>query len=1368
MFKVSLSWVVFSLFFLCGSQTLAAPGIQIQSLKPDYASGKYQESSVDLSVKVTGGFIQVSRSFVDGQWRFNRGAEGAQLSYAREGDAIPESVDISGITYRIDPNSIDSDASGDDPQAVYLQERNNGLLEAESQITKTENNFEWSDSKGNWLSYDGEGQLIEGGDRNTVITQTTRDAQNRIFQVLDAHDNLVMTYEYQGVDSDKIIKIEDYTGRSVSYQWNGDQLTSVTDVRGKTWAYEYTLDGNISARIDPLSNRTKMAYVGGVLTRMTTPNGINTSYSYDYDETRKRYYMRAEDDTGRILEYWYNQDGLLLKTSINGLTVNSTTESADGLNTIRTYTKVGGRSYTQTFNGKNQLIKAVHPDGSIETAEYLGPFNRISKHTDARGEITQFSYDDNGNLITLIEGLGTALQRSVDFTYDEFGQRLSAKYPEDGVTMSANYNTTYDMHGNPDSSKSPLGHTTHYEYSVLGKPKRLQTPAGQVTSAAYDEAGNILSIVDPLNRSYSAVYDDAGQRTSVTYPNGRQQVFEFDTTGRMVSQKALSADGVELTATSMQFNDIEREVATLDAFGNAATQRYNELGQVVYQQNRAGEVTQANYEEGILTSLNLPHFNQYFTYDIKGQANSQTLVWGEGDDERLTQSQQTDTYGAAIQSADGEGNGQQRTYDIFGRVTNVVDALGGKTQFSYDSRNNLLSVTDAEGRITSFEYNQLNLKISESKTPAAGVINKRRYAYNGNGQMIRELLPSGHLKQFAYDAAGQNTIIRFYHKNTLAGVNSSWWAYNWSDIKNLETEYVTRFYYNDMGQVTQLKQDDFEQTFTYTGLGQVAAIETTYPNGLVKAQSYEYDKRGQKTSYTNPEGITYQYSYTANGEIEQVIIPYEGTVSYRGYQSGKPASVLLPGGNQQNMTYDGLGRLTSKDMLDPAGDTLGQMVFDYDKAHNILSIQREFGKLDYSYDSLYRLTSATHPVLEDEVYQYDLVHNRTHRTLTQSDGSETSDNWSYNGANQLTEYSNVSFGYNADGHTIRKSVCTYDDNSVETCEHEYYLYDSRERMVGIEQQTDDGDITVVAEYKYNALGQRYYKKIATTEVYFLYDQTGLLAEYNSAGELIKEYHYTPNSTFMTNPLFQYSKVDDEYFYYLNDHLGTSKKMISRSGSLVWSALSVAFGSSTVSGNIDNNLRFPGQYYDVETNKAYNYYRDYDAELGRYIQSDPIGLSAGINIYGYVGQNPLRSIDPLGLWEVTLAAYRGVGFHFSVGQNPKTDEAFLNFTLGFGFGGGFSYDPDGGGIPGEGDIFIGVTGGMAAAIEGGALQASGGTKFHTGGSRDEGEWNWDAKHTEFESNFTLEGQWTKLSLKAVANVGITFSIQGVDPFEGCSK
>lgn len=66
------------------------------------------------------------------------------------------------------------------------------------------------------------------------------------------------------------------------------------------------------------------------------------------------------------------------------------------------------------------------------------------------------------------------------------------------------------------------------------------------------------------------------------------------------------------------------------------------------------------------------------------------------------------------------------------------------------------------------------------------------------------------------------------------------------------------------------------------------------------------------------------------------------------------------------------------------------------------------------------------------------------------------------------------------------------------------------------------------------------------------------------------------------------------------------------------------------------MRFVGQYYNAESGLHYNYFRDYDPELGRYIQGDPIGLAGGINTYGYVGGNPLSYVDPYGLSKLTIS------------------------------------------------------------------------------------------------------------------------------------
>jgi len=80
----------------------------------------------------------------------------------------------------------------------------------------------------------------------------------------------------------------------------------------------------------------------------------------------------------------------------------------------------------------------------------------------------------------------------------------------------------------------------------------------------------------------------------------------------------------------------------------------------------------------------------------------------------------------------------------------------------------------------------------------------------------------------------------------------------------------------------------------------------------------------------------------------------------------------------------------------------------------------------------------------------------------------------------------------------------------------------------------------------------------------------------------------------------------------------------------WSGRSEAFGLTTATVNIvDNPLRFPGQYEGDSYH--YNMHRDYRPSIGRYLQTDPVGLYDGTNLFSYVEAAPGASIDPLGLF-----------------------------------------------------------------------------------------------------------------------------------------
>lgn len=139
----------------------------------------------------------------------------------------------------------------------------------------------------------------------------------------------------------------------------------------------------------------------------------------------------------------------------------------------------------------------------------------------------------------------------------------------------------------------------------------------------------------------------------------------------------------------------------------------------------------------------------------------------------------------------------------------------------------------------------------------------------------------------------------------------------------------------------------------------------------------------------------------------------------------------------------------------------------------------------------------------------------------------------------------------------------------------------------------------------------------------------------------------PGSYWSTDPLFARDGNTGEIYFAATDQLGTATALIKASGQIVWKAEKTAFGKTTVTADTSNsgnpvafNLRFPGQYEDAETGLHYNWHRYYDAGLGRYLSEDPFGLAAGLNVYRYALDNPLRFFDPTGEILPAVAAMYG--------------------------------------------------------------------------------------------------------------------------------
>ena len=314
---------------------------------------------------------------------------------------------------------------------------------------------------------------------------------------------------------------------------------------------------------------------------------------------------------------------------------------------------------------------------------------------------------------------------------------------------------------------------------------------------------------------------------------------------------------------------------------------------------------------------------------------------------------------------------------------------------------------------------------------------------------------------------------------------------------------------------------------------------------------------------------------------------------------------------------------------------------------------------------------------------YDAASRITAYTHTGSNAAIYDQGFSYDGLGRLISYVNAtgtqSYAYDASGNRTRLSIGANNfPTSIATVSNRLSAtngpvpaktnqFDSAGNLISdgttsftysdrgrLQSATKSGMTTT---YRYNGLGQRVSKEglsVTSGRNDYVYDETGrLLGEYDANASVLQETIWLgeiPVAVLKTVATGAQGSATPSVYYVYADHLNAPRVVTdSISNTIVWSWIDAdPFGmvqpneSPYGGASFSYNPRFPGQLFDRETSLHHNYFRDYDPQTGRYVQSDPIGLEGGINTYAYVGGNPISFTDPEGLAPTGAAAGSLIG------------------------------------------------------------------------------------------------------------------------------